>query len=76
MITKTVTVDDAQNRFPELQAFTSRGNEVVILKGKKPLARLVPILSNNQGRVAGLNAGEIWMSDDFDEPIPENFWTS
>lgn len=27
-----------------------------------------------QQRVLGLNRGEIWMSDDFNEPLPDEFW--
>lgn len=26
-------------------------------------------------RVAGLHQGAIWTSDDFDEPLPDEFWT-
>ena len=26
-------------------------------------------------RKAGLHAGAIWTSDDFDEPLPDEFWT-
>jgi hypothetical protein len=26
-------------------------------------------------RKAGLHAGAIWTSDDFDEPMPDEFWT-
>ncbi|MDZ8051597.1 MAG: DUF2281 domain-containing protein [Aulosira sp. ZfuVER01] len=25
-------------------------------------------------RVLGLNQGEIWMSDDFNDPLPDEFW--
>jgi Protein of unknown function (DUF2281) len=25
-------------------------------------------------RVAGLHAGQTWVSDDFDEPLPDEFW--
>jgi hypothetical protein len=25
-------------------------------------------------RVAGLHAGAVWTSDDFDEPLPDDFW--
>jgi hypothetical protein len=28
----------------------------------------------SQPRIAGLNAGMIWTSDDFDEPLPDEFW--
>ena len=27
-----------------------------------------------QQRVLGLNQGEIWMSEDFNEPLPDEFW--
>lgn len=26
-------------------------------------------------KIAGLNRGAIWMSEDFDEPLPDEFWT-
>jgi len=26
-------------------------------------------------RVLGLNKGQVWMSDDFNEPLPDEFWT-
>jgi len=35
-----------------------------------PVARLVPI----SVRAAGLHAGAIWTSPDFDEPLPDEFW--
>jgi len=25
-------------------------------------------------RVAGLNRGQIWVSEDFDAPLPDEFW--
>ena len=27
-----------------------------------------------QKRIAGLHRGEIWMSADFDDPLPDEFW--
>ncbi|MBE9215257.1 DUF2281 domain-containing protein [Plectonema cf. radiosum LEGE 06105] len=27
-----------------------------------------------QQRVLGLNRGEVWMSEDFNEPLPDEFW--
>ncbi|MEH2195848.1 MAG: DUF2281 domain-containing protein [Nostoc sp.] len=27
-----------------------------------------------QNRVLGLNQGKIWISDDFNEPLPDEFW--
>ena len=28
----------------------------------------------NPRRVPGLDAGTTWVSDDFDEPLPDSFW--
>jgi len=28
-----------------------------------------------QKRVLGLNRGDIWSSDDFNDPLPDEFWT-
>ena len=25
-------------------------------------------------RILGLHAGQVWMSEDFDEPLPDEFW--
>ena len=37
------------------------------------LKKTLPVLSN-QPRIAGLNAGPFWMSDDFNAPLPDSFW--
>ncbi len=71
---KTVTVQEAQNQLLNLLSFAKEGNEIIIVKDDKPLARLVPISSSNQPRIAGLNKGKVWISDDFDAPLPDEFW--
>jgi len=74
-MTKTVDVRDAQAQLPELLTLALEGNEVIISEGDKPVARLVPVTTSKHKRVAGLNRGAIWMSEDFDEPLPDGFWT-
>lgn len=73
-MTKIVTITEAQAQLSELLSFAMKGNEVIITKDNKPLARLVPVLSSKQSRVPGLHRGKIWVSDDFDEPLGEKFW--
>ncbi|MBI1928019.1 type II toxin-antitoxin system Phd/YefM family antitoxin [Candidatus Poribacteria bacterium] len=75
MNTQTVTVHEAQAQLPELLTLALEGNEVIIIDGDKPLVRLVPISSPKKPRIAGLHRGKIWVSDDFDAPLPEGFWT-
>ncbi|MBI4524533.1 MAG: type II toxin-antitoxin system prevent-host-death family antitoxin [Deltaproteobacteria bacterium] len=75
MLTKTVDVQEAQRNLQELLSLVSKGTEIVLTEGTKPLARLVPISLPSTPRVAGLRTGAIWTSEDFDEPLPEDFWT-
>jgi hypothetical protein len=30
----------------------------------------------NEPRIAGLHPGTIWTSEDFDEPLPDEFWVN
>jgi antitoxin (DNA-binding transcriptional repressor) of toxin-antitoxin stability system len=70
MPTKTVDVRDAQKHLTEWLSLVKAGTEVILTDGNTPLARLVPVTK----RTAGLHAGAIQASDDFDEPLPEEFW--
>jgi prevent-host-death family protein len=74
MTTKTVDLGEAQTQFTELVALVKEGAEVIITEDGTPLARLLPIVVTNKPRVAGLNPGAIWISDDFDESLPDKFW--
>lgn len=78
MTTMTVTVQDAQQRLLELLSAVSNGSTIIIEKDKKPFARLVGMRAahKNKKRTAGLNRGEIQITDDFDAPLPDGFWLS
>jgi antitoxin (DNA-binding transcriptional repressor) of toxin-antitoxin stability system len=75
MSSKTVDIHDAKTTLSELVSLALEGNEIIIAEDDKPLALLIPISESKQIRTPGLNRGEIWASDDFDEPLPESFWT-
>jgi antitoxin (DNA-binding transcriptional repressor) of toxin-antitoxin stability system len=72
-----VEAQDAQDQFFALLELAKSGTEVIISEGDAPVARLtgVPQSNGSPKRVAGLHKGSIAMSDDFDEPLPESFWT-
>jgi prevent-host-death family protein len=73
-MTQTVSVDEAQDKLPDLLAQALAGNEVIITEHGTPVARLVPVVSHaRKKRVAGLNRGTIWTSQDFDEPSTDEF---
>ncbi len=74
MLTKTIDVHETQTSLKELLSLVREGAEIVFTEGSAPLARLVPIMVPMTPRIAGLHAGAMWTSDDFDEPLPEEFW--
>ena len=75
MSSKTVDIYDTETSLSELVSLALQGNEVIIAEDDKPLVRLIPISESKKLRTPGLNRGEIWTSEDFDEPLPESFWT-
>ncbi|MGH9942609.1 MAG: type II toxin-antitoxin system Phd/YefM family antitoxin [Pyrinomonadaceae bacterium] len=74
MKTRTVNMAEAQSQLPALLELAKAGDEIVIAEGDRPIARLVPIAGPGKNRIAGLNRGSIWMSADFDAPLPDEFW--
>lgn len=74
-MTETVDIANVRARFDELVAAAAGGTEVVIVKDDRPIARLVAACGPTGKRVAGLGRGEVWVSDDFDAPLSDEFWT-
>lgn len=71
----TFNVHEAKTHLSQLLERAAAGEEIVIAKANKPIAKLVAFTPRPRKRVAGLNAGGVyWMSPDFDEPLPDEFW--
>ena len=73
MPTQTVNLDKVEKQLAELLAIVERGSEIVIAQNGKPIARLASVAPEKKKRIAGLNRGMIWTSEDFDEPLPDEF---
>ena len=75
MPTQTINLDKVGKQLAELLAIVENNGEIVIAQNGKPLARLEPITQpKKKKRIAGLNRGMIWTSEDFDAPLPDEFW--
>jgi antitoxin (DNA-binding transcriptional repressor) of toxin-antitoxin stability system len=72
MVAMTMDVQEAQARLSELVSLAETGTEIILMEDNVPRARLVP-LESPKPRVAGLHEGTIWTSDDFDDPLPQQF---
>ena len=75
MPTKKVDIHEAQLHLVELLSLVTTGTEIILTEGSTPLARIVPLADTPMPRLSGLHPGAIWTSEDFDEPLPEEFWT-
>lgn len=74
MPTTAIDVQQLPSRFNEIVSLAASGTEVIVTEHNVPRARLIP-LTPGQARIPGLHAGMWTISDDFDAPLPEDFWT-
>lgn len=68
-----VNIHEAKTHLSRLLEQVSHGEEIIISKAGKPIAKLVPFTQPKaQLRKLGLLKGKIWISDDFDAPLPDD----
>jgi prevent-host-death family protein len=65
-----VDLEQAKEHLDELVEQAARGEEVVITRNSRPLARLVPI-EHRKARQFGSAKGLIEIADDFDAPLED-----
>lgn len=68
-----VNMHQAKTELSKLVAKALRGEDVVIMRLGKPVARLVPIY---QERVPGLACGRVHIGEDFNSPLPDDILDS
>ncbi len=67
-----VKMHEAKTQLSRLVEDVQGGGEVIISRGSRPVARLVPyLLKNEEIRKPGYLKGRIRIADDFDAPLPE-----
>ena len=71
-----VNVHEAKTHFSKLLFRVATGEEIVIAKANKPVARLVPFVQERPKRTPGSARGKIWMAPDFDAPLPHDILTA
>jgi len=66
-----VNIHEAKTQLSRLIELTQTGQEFIIAKAGKPVARLTPIERGKPPRRLGLLDGQIRVPDDFNAPLPE-----
>ena len=65
-------IHEAKTHFSKLLARVLRGEEVVIAKAGKPVARLLPFMPADAApRKPGIDKGKVIIQPDFDAPLTE-----
>ena len=72
----TVNIHEAKTNLSRLLEEVAAGQEVIIAKAGKPMARLVPLEAAPKPRRLGLFKGQLNVADDFDVPLTEDVLAS
>jgi len=67
----TVNIHEAKTHLSRLVERAAAGEEIIIARSGRPLARLVPYSVPEPRRTFGRMRGKIRIADDFDAPLPD-----
>ena len=68
----TVNIHEAKTHLSRLLERAAAGEEIIIARANRPIARLVPLSPPVARRTPGTGAKEIWIADDFNAPLPDD----
>jgi len=71
-----VNIHEAKTHLSKLLEEVARGEEVIISKAGKPIAKLVPLDKKANKRKPGGMKGKIRIGKDFDAPLPKDILAS
>ena len=64
-----INIHQAKTHLSRLVEDVAGGSEILIAKGGKPMARLVPLRRDDTPRRAGLLKGKLRIADEFDRAL-------
>jgi prevent-host-death family protein len=71
-MTVQVNIYEAKSKLSKLINQVIAGEEVIVAKSGKPVAKIVPFDKPTQNRKPGSAKGKLILSDDFDAPLPDD----
>jgi prevent-host-death family protein len=69
---ETVTIHEAKTHLSRLIKAVLSGREIVIARGREPVAKLVPIAAKAPKRQPGAWKGRVWAADDAFAPMSDD----
>jgi prevent-host-death family protein len=73
-MSKQVNIYEAKSRLSQLVDRAAAGDEIVIARAGRPVARLVALASPGAKRRPGRMRGRIRIGRDFDDPLPPDLF--
>jgi prevent-host-death family protein len=70
-IMATVNIHEAKTFFSRLLNRVESGEEIIIAKAGKPVARIVPLCGKTEKRMPGTAKGQILIGENFFEPLAD-----
>jgi len=67
---RQINIHEAKTHLSRLVEEAAGGDDIIIAKAGKPVARLVALDQAPRPRRRGRLKGKIWIADDFDAPLP------
>jgi prevent-host-death family protein len=68
---RTVNIHAAKTQLSRLVDAAAAGEEIIIARAGRPIARLGPLASSQRKRSLGRLAGKLRVPEDFDMPLPD-----
>ena len=68
---RTINIHAAKTQLSRLVDAAAAGEEIIIAKSGKPLARLGPLSAPRRNRTLGVLAGRLRVPEDFDADLPD-----
>lgn len=75
-MTETVNIYEAKTRLSQLVDRAAKGDDVIIARAGRPVARLIAFRLPDVVRKPGRMRGRIRIADDFDAPLPDDLFES
>lgn len=67
-----INIHEAKTQLSKLIEAVEAGEEIIIARAGKPVAKLVPYKPVKPVRTPGLMKGKIWIGEDFNDPLPQD----
>ena len=71
-MTITVNIHAAKTQLSRLLEQVEEGEEIVIARAGKPIARIVPLVLTRPKRRLGILEGQYTVADNIDDPLPDD----